>query len=74
MARCFAAADEDASMIADVIFSKTCHTSPIVGKPYRVVHTAALRLILAVGELFDDNIVNCINPLPRVMSCTQVLT
>lgn len=61
--------------LADVVsFCKTCPTCQIVGKPNQVVPPAHLRLIFAVCELLDCDILSCINPLTRVMPCIQVLT
>lgn len=53
--------------------SRSCATCQIVGKPNQTIPCAPLQPILAIGELFQHVLVDCVGPLPTTKSGHQYL-
>ena len=58
----------------DVVqYCKSCHVCQVVGKPNQTVPPAPLYPIPAIGEPFEQVVVDCVGPLPRSKSGNKFL-
>ena len=53
-------------------FCKTCHTCQMVGKPNQVIPKAPLKPIPAFEEPFSRVMIDCVGPLPKTKSETNI--
>lgn len=59
---------------SDVVsYCRSCATCQIVGKPNQGVPPAPLQPVPAMGESFEQIIVDCVGPLPKTRNGNQFL-
>lgn len=56
-----------------LLFSRTCPTCQIVGKPNQPVPPAPLQPIPTMGEPFEHVLIDCVGPLPKTKSGNPLL-
>lgn len=54
-------------------FCRSCHICQMSGKPNQVIPPAPLHPIPAIGEPFENLIIDCVGPLPRTKSGYQYI-
>ncbi len=54
-------------------YCRSCHVCQIIGKPNQSIPVAPLHPIPAIGEPFEQILIDCVGPLPRTKSGNQYL-